>query len=315
MRNRRLKKLKDQVIVITGASSGIGLATARMAARHGARVVLAARNRGDLKLVTDEINANGGRAIAVETDVADEAAVTRLGEAALLEFGTVDTWVNNAGLSIYGKLTAIPLADKRKLFDINFWGVVHGCRTAVRLMRTGVLINIGSEVSDVAIPLQGMYSASKHAVKGYTDALRMELEKDGVPIFVSLVKPASIDTPFIAHARSYMEDEPEFIPPVYPPEEAARAILNCAERPVRDVLVGGATKNLDSSDGPQRDGQRGGATTRHAMNRSAYTRFATSRAGRALPFLAASALAAGLAFGLPPFAFTRRERHEDGGEA
>jgi hypothetical protein len=120
------KKLKDQVIVITGASSGIGLATARMAARRGARVVSAV------------------------TDVSDEAAVSRLGETALLEFGTIDTWVNNAGLSIYGKLTDVPLADKRKLFDVNFWGVVHGCRTAVRLMkhRGGVLINLGSDVSE-----------------------------------------------------------------------------------------------------------------------------------------------------------------------
>ena len=96
---------------------------------------------------------------------------------------TVDTWVNNAGLSIYGKLTEIPMADKRRLFDVNFWGVVHGCRTAVRTMKAsgGVLINIGSEVSDRAIPLQGIYSASKHAVKGYTDALRMELEHDRIP--------------------------------------------------------------------------------------------------------------------------------------
>ena len=187
--------------------------------------MLAARNRGDLKLVTDEINANGGRAIAVETDVADEAAVTRLGEAALLEFGTVDTWVNNAGLSIYGKLTEVPLADKRKLFDINFWGVVHGCRTAIRLMkhRGGVLINIGSEVSDVAIPLQGIYSASKHAVKGYTDALRMELEHDRIPIAVTLVKPSAINTPYPEHARNYLEDGvPALPPPLYAPEVVAR---------------------------------------------------------------------------------------------
>src|SRR4051812_14263999 len=157
------KKLKDQVVVITGASSGIGLATARMAARRGARVVMAARNEEDLKNAAEEVRVNGGRVLAVPTDVSDEAAVSRLGEAALLEFGTIDTWVNNAGLSIYGKLTEVPLADKRRLFDINFWGVVHGSRTAVRMMkhRGGVLINIGSEVSDVAIPLQGMYSASK----------------------------------------------------------------------------------------------------------------------------------------------------------
>lgn len=331
MRNRRPKQLKDQVIVITGASSGIGLATARMAAKQGARVVLAARNRGDLKLVTDEINANGGRAIAVETDVADEAAVTRLGEAALLEFGTVDTWVNNAGLSIYGKLTAVPLADKRKLFDINFWGVVHGCRTAIRLMkhRGGVLINIGSEVSDIAVPLQGIYSASKHAVKGYTDALRMELEHDRIPIAVTLVKPSAINTPYPEHARNYLEDGvPALPPPLYAPEVVAEAILRCAERPVRDIIVGGAGRlqvamgtiaprltdvymervmygqqkthdrmqpregNLDR---PQRDGRAHGVHRGRVMHSSIYTKAALSDVARALPYVAAgAALAAGV---------------------
>ena len=180
-------------MVITGASSGIGLTTARMAARCGARVVMAARNAADLEAAADEINAGGGKAVAVPTDVSDPEAVDRLGEAALLAFGAIDTWVNNAGLSIYGKLDDVPLADQRKLFDINFWGVVHGCRTAMLLMkeRGGVLINVGSEVSDVAIPLQGIYSASKHAVKGYTDALRMELDHDRIPIAVTLVKPSA----------------------------------------------------------------------------------------------------------------------------
>jgi short-subunit dehydrogenase len=331
MRNRRPKRLKDQVIVITGASSGIGLATARMAARQGARVVLAARNRGDLKLVTDEINANGGRAIAVETDVADEAAVTRLGEAALLEFGTVDTWVNNAGLSIYGKLTAVPLADKRKLFDVNFWGVVHGCRTAIRLMkhRGGVLINIGSEVSDIAIPLQGIYAASKHAVKGYTDALRMELEHDRIPIAVTLVKPSAINTPYPEHARNYLEDGvPALPPPLYAPEVVAEAILRCAERPVRDIIVGGfgrmqvamgtiAPRLTDvymeramfrqqkthdrmqpregNLDRPQHDGRAHGLHRGHVMKSSVYTKAALSDVARALPYVAAgAALAAGV---------------------
>ena len=128
----KLKKIQDQVIVITGASSGIGLATARLAAKRGARVVLNARNDTDLQQVTDEIRTNGGRAIAVAGDVSDEQAMDRLADTAQREFGAIDTWVNNAGLSIYGKLTDIPMADKRRLFDINFWGVVNGCRSAVR---------------------------------------------------------------------------------------------------------------------------------------------------------------------------------------
>lgn len=328
MTNRRLKKLKDQVIVITGASSGIGLATARLAARRGARVVMAARNADDLHAAAAEIRANGGQVLAVPTDVADEAAVSRLGEAALLEFGTLDTWVNNAGLSIYGKLADVPLADKRKLFDINFWGVVHGCRTAVRLLkqRGGVLINIGSEVSDVAIPLQGMYSASKHAVKGYTDALRMELEHDRIPIAVTLVKPSAINTPFPEHARNYLEDGVPALPaPVYAPEVVAEAILRCAERPVRDVVVGGvgrvqvalghlaprvsdawmersmfknqkaydrAQPREGSLDRPQRDGRAYGLHRGHVMRSSAYTKAALSDTMRILPFVAAAAVVA-----------------------
>ena len=331
MKNRRPKPLKQQVVVITGASSGIGLATARLAARRGARVVMAARNEQDLKEAAEEIRANGGQAIAVTTDVADEAAVARLGEAALLEFGTVDTWVNNAGLSIYGKLTDVPLADKRKLFDINFWGVVHGCRTAVRLMkhRGGVLINIGSEVSDIAIPLQGIYSASKHAVKGYTDALRMELEHDRIPVAVTLVKPSAINTPYPEHARSYLEEGvPALPPPVYAPDVVAQAILRCAERPVRDVIVGGSgrvqvamgnlaprltdafmervmfdqQKSFDRTqpregnlDRPQRDGRAYGPHRGHVMKSSLYTKAALSDVARALPYVAAgAALVAGV---------------------
>lgn len=325
---RSLKPIKDQVIVITGASSGIGLATARLAARRGARVVLAARNHEDLRDVTYEIINNGGRAIAVVADVADPDAVDRIGETALLEFGTIDTWVNNAGLSIYGKLADVPLADKRRLFDVNFWGVVHGCRTATRLMkdRGGVLINIGSEVSDVAIPLQGIYSASKHAVKGYTDALRIELEHDGIPLAVTLVKPSAINTPFPEHARNYLEDGvPALPPPVYAPEVVAETILRCAERPVRDIIVGGAgrvqvalghlaprltdrfmqkmmfapQKTYDRTqpregnlERPQRDGRARGVQQSYTMRSSAYTRAAMSPVTRALPFVAAGLIMA-----------------------
>jgi len=162
-------------------------------------------------------------------------------EVALREFGALDTWVNNAGVSIYGKLIDVPLEDKKRLFETNFWGTVNGCRTAVRTMRArgGALINIGSIVSDRAVPLQGMYSASKHAVQAYTDALRMELEHDRVPISVTLVKPSATNTPFIDHARNYMEAAPTYPPPVYAPEVVAEAILRCAEKRVREITVGG----------------------------------------------------------------------------
>src|SRR5215471_15945567 len=301
------KPLREQVIVITGASSGIGLATARLAAQRGATVVMAARNAQYLEAVANEICSSGGRALAMPTDVADAAAVEELGARAVREAGAIDTWVNNAGLSIYGKLTDVPLEDKRRLFDINFWGVVHGCRTAVHHMKNtgGVLINLGSEVSEIAVPLQGIYSASKHAVKGYTDALRMELEHDDIPIAVTLVKPSAINTPYPEHARNYLEDGvPALPPPLYAPEVVARVIVHCAERPVRDVVVGGSgrvqiavgrmaprladqylerllfdqqkTHDRDqpregSLDHPQADGRAWGPCQGHVMQSSAYT--------------------------------------------
>jgi short-subunit dehydrogenase len=326
----KLKSVKDQVIVITGASSGIGLATARLAAKRGAKVVLAARNETDLQAVTEELRASGGRAVAIAADVSREGDVDAIGEAAMRAFGGIDTWVNNAGLSIYGKLTEVPMEDKRRLFDVNFWGVVNGCRTAVRFMRHrgGALINLGSEVSDRAIPLQGIYSASKAAVKGYTDALRMELEHDRIPISVTLVKPSAINTPYPEHARSYLEDGAPALPaPMYEPEVVARAILACAEKPVRDIIVGGAgraqvlmgaiaprltdklmegpmwnqQKRYDvrhTSEGnlehPQRDGRAHGVGTGPVMKSSAYTAAALSDVGRLLPLAAgAIAIAAG----------------------
>jgi short-subunit dehydrogenase len=243
--NIKLKNVEDQVIVITGASSGIGLTTAEMAAERGAAVVLAARSEAELSEAVSRIRTRGGRALAVAADVTDEQQIEGIAQAALRQFGRIDTWVNNAGLGMYGRLVDQPIADKRQSFETNFWSVVYGCRTAVRHMRSGhggVIINIGSEVSDRATPLLGIYSAAKHAVKAYTDTLRMELEHDGAPIWLTLVKPGPIDTPFPQHAANYMAEEPKHAPPVYPPEEVARAILKCAERPIRDVVVGGVPR-------------------------------------------------------------------------
>ena len=243
-----LKKLNNQVIVITGASSGIGLVTARMAARYGTRLVLNSRNEDALQQVIQEIREAGGQAIHVTGDVSREEDVRKIASEAVGQFGGIDTWVNNAGVSIYGRLTEIPIVDMRRLFEINFWGVVHGSRIAVEHMRRrgGALINVGSTVSDRAIPLQGIYSASKHAVKGFTDALRMELEEQGVPISVTLIKPSSIDTPLPEHARNYLPVEPKLPPPVYAPELAAEAILHAAEHPTRDVFVGSGGKGISA---------------------------------------------------------------------
>src|SRR3954465_12601022 len=142
----KLKKLSDQVIVITGASSGIGLTTAEMAAERGARVVLNSRNETALRAAVERINGRGGRATYVAGDVADDQTMEMLARRAVGEFGGLDTWVNNAGVGVYGRLEEVSMADKRRLFEVNFWGVVNGCKAAVQAMRGlgGAIINIGS---------------------------------------------------------------------------------------------------------------------------------------------------------------------------
>lgn len=244
-----LKNLSAQVLVITGASSGIGLTTARMAARRGARLVLAARSEEALRQLTEEINSGGGEATYVVADVGSEEDVRRIEEKATERFGGFDTWVNNAGVSIYGNLSEVSIEDMRRLFDTNFWGVVYGSLVAAERLctRGGAIINVGSTLSDRAIPVQGIYSASKHAVKGFTDALRMELEAEGAPVSVTLIKPGAIATPYPQHAKNYMEREPTVPPPIYAPEVVAEAILYCAEHPERDVFAGGGGKAISMS--------------------------------------------------------------------
>lgn len=243
-RKPKLRRIDEQVIVLTGATSGIGLATARMAASRGARLVLAARNEEAVQQLAAELKAEGTDAVAVKADVSKEEDVNRIVQAADQHFGGFDTWINNAAVSMYGHLADEPVKDERQLFETNYWGTVYGARAAVRHLRErgGALINVGSANSDYAAPLQGTYSASKHAVKGYTDALRMELEEEGAPVSVTLVKPSPIDTPYAQHARNHLENEPRQTPPLYAPDVAARAILFCAEHPKRDVYVGGAGK-------------------------------------------------------------------------
>ena len=243
---QQLLPLREQVVVITGASSGIGLVTARRAAARGARVVLAARNEGDLRSGCDDIRREGGRAVYVVADVSDPQDVRRIADAAIAEFGRIDTWVNNAAVSMYGEIMELRLDDMRRQMDVNFWGQVYGSRAAVTRMRGhgGALINVASALADRAIPLQGVYCAAKHAIKAFTDSLRMELEAAGVPISVSLVKPASIDTPFFEKAKTYLDVEPQPVPPVYAPEIAADVILRCAEKPTREIIAGGAAERL-----------------------------------------------------------------------
>jgi len=242
--NVELKPLEEQVIVITGATSGIGLTTARMAADRGAKLVLAARNEAALAALVEEIELEGGDAIAVPADVSDREDVEEIANEARAEYGGFDTWVNDAGAFIYGRLDETPIEDMREQFDVNVWGLLYGSLEAAEEMRHrgGAIVNVGSAVSDLAIPLQGSYSASKHAVKGFTDALRMELEDEGAPVSVTLIKPGSVGTPYPQHAKNFMDVAPELPAPIYAPETVARAILHAAEHPERDVVVGGGGK-------------------------------------------------------------------------
>jgi len=247
--NATLKPVEDQVIVITGATSGIGLATARMAAERGARVVLAARSEDDLEQLAQEIQRKGGEAEYVAADVRDREDVREIAAAAEDAYGGFDTWINVAGAFIYGRLEETPIEDMRDQFDTNVWGLLYGSLEAAAHLTErdgGAIINIGSVVSDQAMPLQGSYSASKHAVKGFTDALRMELEEEGAPVSVTLVKPAAIDTPYPEHAKNYMDREADLPPPLYAPDVAARAILDAAENPQRDVFVGGGGAGMSA---------------------------------------------------------------------
>jgi NAD(P)-dependent dehydrogenase (short-subunit alcohol dehydrogenase family) len=243
MAHVQLKKLSQQTIVITGATSGIGLATARLAIESGAAVMLTARNEAALRQLTEEIREQGGRAEYQMADVADPAQVDAVAAKAVEAFGGFDSWVNDAGTLIYGKMEDVSLEDQRRLFDVTYWGVVHGTLAASRHLRHqgGAIINVGSVLGDRAIALQGAYCAAKGAVKNATDAFRMEFEGESLPISVTLIKPGPVDTPIIEHARNALGTPGTRLPPpTFHPRVAARAILHACETPVRDLYVGSA---------------------------------------------------------------------------
>lgn len=236
------RPLAEQVIVITGGSSGIGRATALAAARAGARVVIAARGAEALAAAEREIAAAGGEVLAVGADVADYAQVEELGRRAVARFGRIDTWVNNASVSIYGELAETTPEEFRQVIHVNLLGVVHGTMVALaHLPETGgAIVNVSSGLGERSVPLQTAYCATKAGVIGFDEALRSELVHAGRPIQVATVKPSSINTPFFAHARTKRGVQPRPFPPVYDPGLVATAILHAATHPARDVPVGGA---------------------------------------------------------------------------
>lgn len=235
------------VAVITGASSGIGMATALRFAEEGYDVVLAARRQKELAKVAAQCEEMGASTLSVVTDTTDDKAVHALAEAAIKKFGRFDIWVNNAGVYLTGKFEEVPLEDMRRVFDVNFFGYVHGSHEALELFRRqgyGTLINISSVNAAAPQPYVGIYSASKAAVRALDEALRMELHVDGVQdgIHVCTVMPASIDTNIFQNSANYTGQEIQALEPVYDPSYVARQIVKLARHPKREVIVGPAGK-------------------------------------------------------------------------
>jgi NADP-dependent 3-hydroxy acid dehydrogenase YdfG len=234
------RDLADKVVVITGASSGIGRATALEFARQGARLVLAGRQAEPLAAVAAECEALGATAIAVPTDVRNAQQVGELALRAQSVFGGIDVWVNNAGVFMMGKLEETPLEAFRELIDTNLFGTVHGARHALPHVRArkGVIINVASMAGTMGMPYGTAYVSSKWAVRGFSECLRQEVREAGVKVVT--IMPASIDTPLFQHGANYTGRGVKAMPPVYTAEKVARAVVANARSPHAEVMVGGA---------------------------------------------------------------------------
>jgi NAD(P)-dependent dehydrogenase (short-subunit alcohol dehydrogenase family) len=242
-----MKPLKEQAIVITGASSGIGRATALRLGREGASLVLAARDQEGLDSAASEARQAGGRAIAVLTDVSIPAQVQALADRAVSEYSRIDTWINNAGISVYSLIKETEPVEFERIVAVNLLGEMYGSRAALRQMLrqgSGAIINVASSLAERSVPLQAAYCASKHGVKGFTEALRLEAKRENPEIHVCLALPSSIDTPLFRHARSKVGVKPMPIPPVYDPEVVADALAELALHPKPHVVIGGSGKFL-----------------------------------------------------------------------
>ncbi len=242
------KRLKDSVVVITGASSGIGRAAALEFADEGAVVVLAARRESALEELARECESLGARSLVVPTDVTDEGAVQHLARQAVETFGRIDVWVNNAAVTAFGRFEETPPDVFRRVLETNLFGYVHGARAVLPVFReqgSGVLILNDSVVGAAPQPYTAAYVTSKYAIRGFAECLRMELSLDEAPdIHVCTVMPASIDTPLFQQAANFTGRQVKALDPVNPAEKVAEAIVSLAERPRRELLVGRGARML-----------------------------------------------------------------------
>jgi short-subunit dehydrogenase len=243
------RALHEQVVVITGASSGIGRETALLFGEQQASVVLAARNETALRDVAEMIEQRGGRAHVVVTDVSEWEQVERLAQEAVNHFGRIDTWVNNAAVAVYGLVEDLTLHDIERTIKVDLMGQIYGMKAVLPqmiLQEEGTIINVSSVEGRRAVPFHSAYAAAKHGVNAFSDTLRMEMERHHPGIKVTVVMPASINTPFFDHARSRMGARPKPLPPVYEPHDVAKAIVSAAITPQRDIYVGSASKTISS---------------------------------------------------------------------
>ena len=242
----QLKPVDQQVVVVMGASSGIGRETALRFARRGARVVVAARGEPGLRSLVDEIRRAGGEATAVVADVVEFAQVEEVASRAAAAYGRLDTWVHLAAVGLYATVEQTAPEEFRRVLEINLLGQIHGAKAALPYLRRagGSLIHISSIEAKRAFPLHSAYAAAKHGLDGFVEALRVELRHEGAPVNVAQILPASINTPFFNKARTKLGVKPMGAPPIYQPGIVADAILYAAAHPVRDLVVGGAGKQL-----------------------------------------------------------------------
>jgi NAD(P)-dependent dehydrogenase (short-subunit alcohol dehydrogenase family) len=237
--------MAGQVVVVTGASGGIGRAVARAYGRRGASVALLARGKAGLDAAAAEIERMGARALPVPTDVADPAQVAAAGAAAESELGPVDVWVNCAFASVFAPFAEVDLEEFRRVTEVSYLGYVHGTRTALQHMRPrdrGVVVQVGSALAYRGIPLQSAYCGAKHAIQGFNESLRCELLHDGSNVRVTMVQMPAVNTPQFSWVLNRLPRRPQPVPPIFEPEVAARAVLFAADHPRRrEYWVGGST--------------------------------------------------------------------------